>query len=60
VATPTSALLTEAELGAWRSFLRAHAQITRALEADLVAAEAACPHGLPVADLIRQADRRLS
>ena len=37
MATPTSALLTEAELGAWRSFLRAHAQITRALEADLVA-----------------------
>ena len=28
--------------------------------ADLLAAEAACPHGLPVADLIRTADRRLS
>jgi uncharacterized protein len=30
------------------------------VDADLVAAEAACPHGLPVADLVRQADRRLS
>lgn len=30
------------------------------IDADLLAAEAACPFGLPVADLIRQADRRLS
>lgn len=30
-------LLTERELGAWRSFLRAHAQVTRTLEAELVA-----------------------
>jgi predicted aldo/keto reductase-like oxidoreductase len=30
------------------------------IDADLIAAEAACPFGLPVADLIRQADRRLS
>ncbi|MFO0950832.1 MAG: aldo/keto reductase [Isosphaeraceae bacterium] len=30
------------------------------IDADLLAAEAACPHGLPVASLIRQADRRLS
>ncbi len=30
------------------------------IEANLLAAEAACPHGLPVADLIKQADRRLS
>jgi predicted aldo/keto reductase-like oxidoreductase len=29
-------------------------------DADLDAAEAACPFGLPVADLVRQADRRLS
>ena len=29
-------------------------------DADLAAAEAACPHGLPVADLVRQADRRLA
>jgi DNA-binding MarR family transcriptional regulator len=29
--------LTVAELGAWRSFLRAHAQVTRKLEAELVA-----------------------
>lgn len=35
--------LTENELGAWRSFLRAHAQITRKLEADLVA-----EHDLPL------------
>ena len=30
------------------------------IDADLLAAEAACPFGLPVADLMRQADRRLS
>ena len=30
------------------------------IDADLLAAEAACPFGLPVADLLRQADRRLS
>jgi predicted aldo/keto reductase-like oxidoreductase len=30
------------------------------IDADLHAAEAACPFGLPVADLIRKADRRLS
>jgi DNA-binding MarR family transcriptional regulator len=41
--TSTSAHLTTAELGAWRSFLRAHAQITRALEAELVA-----EHDLPL------------
>jgi DNA-binding MarR family transcriptional regulator len=35
--------LSERELGAWRSFLRAHAQITRKLEADLVA-----EHDLPL------------
>jgi predicted aldo/keto reductase-like oxidoreductase len=29
-------------------------------DANLNAAQAACPHGLPVADLLRQADRRLS
>jgi predicted aldo/keto reductase-like oxidoreductase len=28
--------------------------------ADLAAAEAACPHGLPVVELIREADRRLA
>jgi DNA-binding MarR family transcriptional regulator len=43
VATPTHALLSEAELTAWRSFLRAHAQITRALEAELMA-----EHDLPL------------
>ncbi|MGZ6827275.1 MAG: MarR family winged helix-turn-helix transcriptional regulator [Mycobacteriales bacterium] len=35
--------LSEAQLGAWRSFLRAHAQVTRALEAELVA-----EHDLPL------------
>ncbi len=33
----TTVALTETELGAWRSFLRAHAQITHTLEAELVA-----------------------
>ncbi len=36
--------LTEVELGAWRAFLRAHAQISRTLEAELVA-----EHDLPLA-----------
>lgn len=35
--TTTARLPTRAELGAWRSFLRAHARITRSLEAELVA-----------------------
>ena len=35
--TTTRARLTEAELGAWRLFLRAHAQITRRLENELLA-----------------------
>ena len=39
----TAQRLTENELGAWRSFLRAHAQITRKLEAELVA-----EHDLPL------------
>ncbi len=43
MATVATELLTEAELGAWRSFLRAHAQITRAMEAELVA-----EHDLPL------------
>ncbi len=30
------------------------------IDADLLAAEVACPHGLPIADLMKQADRRLS
>jgi uncharacterized protein len=29
-------------------------------QADIAAAEAACPHGLPVVDLIKEADRRLA
>ena len=32
----------------------------RLIDADLLAAEAACPFGLPVADLIKRADRQLS
>ncbi|MCU1594719.1 MAG: transcriptional regulator, MarR family [Frankiales bacterium] len=43
VISATTPGLTELELGAWRSFLRAHAQITRKLEADLVA-----EHDLPL------------
>jgi DNA-binding MarR family transcriptional regulator len=34
--TTTRARLSEAELGAWRLFLRAHAQITRRLEHELL------------------------
>ena len=34
--TSTRARLTEAQLGAWRVFLRAHAQITRRLEHELL------------------------
>jgi DNA-binding MarR family transcriptional regulator len=37
------AALSTAELTAWRTFLRAHAQVTRKLEAELVA-----EHGLPL------------
>ena len=36
-AEPSRRRLTREELGSWRSFLRAHATITRALEAELVA-----------------------
>ena len=44
-----------------RALYQALPVISRQLiDADLLAAEAACPHGLPVASLIRQADRRLS
>jgi DNA-binding MarR family transcriptional regulator len=39
--TKPAVLLDEEELGAWRGLLTAHAQITRALDADLTAA-----HGL--------------
>jgi DNA-binding MarR family transcriptional regulator len=41
---PTTTGLTPAESLAWRSFLRAHAQISRVLESQLVAA-----HDLPLA-----------
>jgi DNA-binding MarR family transcriptional regulator len=40
----TAASLSSAELAAWRTFLRAHATITRRLEAELVA-----EHELPLA-----------
>ena len=41
--TPAAGLLSTAELGMWRTFLRAHAQATRSLEADLLA-----EHDLPL------------
>ena len=44
-----------------RALYQALPNVSRQLiDADLLAAEAACPHGLPVADLLKQADRRLS
>ncbi len=42
-AVTTAQTPTSTELGAWRSFLRAHAQLTRTLEAELLAA-----HELPL------------
>jgi DNA-binding MarR family transcriptional regulator len=42
--TTTRARLSEAQLGAWRVFLRAHSQITRRLEQELLA-----EHDLPLA-----------
>jgi DNA-binding MarR family transcriptional regulator len=52
--------LTRAQLGSWRSFLRAHAEVTRKLEVDLMA-----EHQLPLAwydvmvQLVEAPDRRL-
>ena len=52
--------LSRAQLGAWRSFLRAHAEVTRKLEADLLA-----EHRLPLAwydvmvQLVEAPDRKL-
>lgn len=44
-----------------RALYQALPAVSRVLvDANLLAAEAACPHGLPVADLVRQADRRLA
>ena len=43
MATTTGERLTEAQLSVWRTFLRAHSQIMRTLEAELVAA-----HDLPL------------
>ena len=40
MSAPGGAGLNEDELGAWRGFLRVHARITRALDAELVAANA--------------------
>src|SRR5687767_3327298 len=52
--------LSSAELTAWRTFLRAHAQVTRRLEADLVAEH---DLSLPTYDVLVQLseapDRRL-
>jgi DNA-binding MarR family transcriptional regulator len=44
MSTGTRALLSTSELTAWRMFLRAHAQVVRRLEAELVA-----EHDLPLA-----------
>ena len=41
--TPSGAQLNAVELSSWRGFLRTHARVTRALDAELVAA-----HGLPL------------
>jgi DNA-binding MarR family transcriptional regulator len=60
MAVTTTRMLTERELRAWRSFLRAHARVTRALEAELVA-----EHNLSLAEydvlvhLAQAPDRRL-
>src|SRR3954449_10850858 len=42
-ATPDTPLLSRRELAAWRGFLRAHAALTRELDAELAAA-----HGVPL------------
>ena len=44
MAAPVSTGLTPVQLAAWRSFLRSHAHVIRALEHDLLAA-----HDLPLA-----------
>ena len=44
MSTGTAGLLSTRELAAWRTFLRAHAQVVRRLEAELVA-----EHDLPLA-----------
>ncbi|MEO6713801.1 MAG: MarR family transcriptional regulator [Mycobacteriales bacterium] len=52
--------LTERELRAWRSFLRAHATITRSLEADLVAAhELSLPEYSVLVTLVEAPEHRL-
>lgn len=58
--TGRNARLNRTQLTAWRSFLRAHAEVTRKLEADLVA-----EHALPLAwydvmvQLVESPDHRL-
>lgn len=53
-------MLTERELRAWRAFLRAHAQITRALEADLLAEhQLSLPEYDVLVHLLEALDRRL-
>jgi DNA-binding MarR family transcriptional regulator len=60
MAITSTRMLTDRELRAWRSFLRAHARVTRALEAELVT-----EHNLSLAEydvlvnLIEAPDRRL-
>lgn len=60
VITPISRRLSDRELRAWRSFLRAHATITRALEADLVAShDLSLPEYSVLVTLVEAPDHRL-
>jgi DNA-binding MarR family transcriptional regulator len=59
-ASTSTHLLTDRELRAWRAFLRAHAQITRALEADLLAEhQLSLPEYDVLVSLVEAPDRRL-
>jgi DNA-binding MarR family transcriptional regulator len=56
----TTHLLSARELHAWRAFLRAHAQITRALEADLLAEhQLSLPEYDVLVSLVEAPDRQL-
>ena len=59
-ASTSTPLLTARELRAWRAFLRAHAQITRALEADLLAEhQLSLPEYDVLVHLLEAPERRL-
>jgi DNA-binding MarR family transcriptional regulator len=53
-----STALTQVELDAWRSFLRAHAGITRQLDADLIGAHCLTLNGYEVLLYLAQAPSR--